>query len=248
MQRCYRASRSSLTCTSGLCVRIGLSYATDYPACVRTHIAAHTAHALVCSLCYRTRLLANAVEMNAFLCFQPQQVDNLRSIDALEEEISATGVVMIYASKGYFKSKSKRGPPPAPAYTCSTQLVPRPTLYACAYTDCLREANATLEQGKRFCVTVDLVRGGAPLSEVEAECNKKMRNEIFGPPGARRDVIVWHRIKDVCPHPRVSTALPSSRPAGHTLTPTSRVLASHYCHIASNSLTIPHHSQPISSQ
>ena len=134
---------------------------------------------------------------------------------------------MIYASKGYFKSKSKRGPPPAPAYTCSIQLVCRPTLHACAYTDCLREANATLEQGKRFCVTVDLVRGGAPLSEVEAECNQKMRNEIFGPPGARRDVIVWHRIKDVCPHPRVSTALPSSRAAGHTLTPTSRVLASH---------------------
>ena len=67
-----------------------------------------------------------------------------------------------------------------------------------AYTDCLREANATLEQGKRFCVTIDLVRGGAPLSEVEAECKQKMRREIFGSPSAKRDVIVWHRIKDVC--------------------------------------------------
>ena len=124
-----------------------------------------------------------------------KQVDNLRSIDALEEEISATGVVMIYASKGYFKSKSERSATAAPSYTHaahSSSLVP--TLHACAYTDCLREANATLEQGKRFCVTVDLVRGGAPLSEVEAECNKKMRNQIFGPPGGRRDVIVWHRI------------------------------------------------------
>ena len=156
-----------------------------------------------CSLCYSTRLLANPVVMNAFLCFQPQQVDNLRSIDALEEEISASGVVMIYASKGYFKSKSKRGPPPAPACTHAPHSSSLgPTLCACAYTDCLREANATLEQGKRFCVTIDLVRGGAPLSEVEAECNQKMRNEIFGPPGARRDVIVWHRIKDVRPHPR----------------------------------------------
>ena len=148
--------------------------------------------------------------MDAFLCFQPQQVDNLRSIDALEEEISATGVVMIYASKGYFKSKSKRGAIATTVHTShvlQTQAQHSAHTLTHACTDCLREANATLEQGKRFCVTVDLVRGGAPLSEVEAECNKKMRNAIFGPPGARRDVIVWHRIKDVCPHPRVSTAL-----------------------------------------
>lgn len=58
--------------------------------------------------------------IDAFLCFQPQQVDNLRSIDALEEEISATGVVMIYASKGYFKSKSKRGHSHPRAYIAST--------------------------------------------------------------------------------------------------------------------------------
>ena len=30
------------------------------------------------------------------------------SVDALEEEISATAVVMIFVSKGYFLSKSKR--------------------------------------------------------------------------------------------------------------------------------------------
>ena len=35
------------------------------------------------------------------------QVDNLRSIDTLEEEISETAVVMIFASKGYFQSKSE---------------------------------------------------------------------------------------------------------------------------------------------
>ena len=117
---------------------------------------------------------------------------------------------MIYASKGYFKSKSKRGAIATTVHTShvlQTQAQHSAHTLTHACTDCLREANATLEQGKRFCVTVDLVRGGAPLSEVEAECNKKMRNEIFGPPGARRDVIVWHRIKDVCPHPRVSTAL-----------------------------------------
>lgn len=102
--------------------------------------------------------------------------------------------------------------------------------HACLCTDCLREANATLEQGKRFCVTIDLVRGGAPLSEVENECNRKMRNDIFGPPDARRDVIVWHRIKDVCPQPRVSTAPPSSSPCACRphLDSYSRVLASRY--------------------
>ena len=68
--------------------------------------------------------------MNAFQCFQSQQVDNLRSIDALEEEISATGVVMIYASKGYFKSKSKRGDTPRAyitRFTTAQHSAPTPT-------------------------------------------------------------------------------------------------------------------------
>ena len=188
--------------------RIGsLMQLTTKPA---PRLSSHgTCSGVLCSLCCSTRLPANPAVMNCILCFQSQQVDNLRSIDALEEEISATGVVVIYASKGYFKSKSKRGAIATTVHTshAPTQAQPSAPTLTHVYTDCLREANATLEQGKRFCVTVDLVRGGAPLSEVEAECNKKMRNAIFGPPGARRDVIVWHRIKDVCPHPRVSTAL-----------------------------------------
>ena len=35
-------------------------------------------------------------------------VDNLKSIDALEEYVAQSSVVMIFASKGYFQSKSKR--------------------------------------------------------------------------------------------------------------------------------------------
>ena len=93
-------------------------------------------------------------------------VDNLRSIDTLEEEISDSAVVMILATKGYFQSKN-----------------------------CLREVNATLEQEKRFCVGVDLVRGGAPLPDIEAECSEEMQLDVFGPPSARREVIIWHRIK-----------------------------------------------------
>ena len=42
------------------------------------------------------------------LFFLNQQVDDLRSLDDLEEEIFATGVVMVFVSKGYFQSKSKR--------------------------------------------------------------------------------------------------------------------------------------------
>ena len=98
-----------------------------------THSSHGTCSGVLCSLCCSTRLPANPAVMNAFLCFQSQQVDNLRSIDALEEEISATGVVMIYASKGYFKSKSKRG---ATATTVHTSHAPNTssTLGPNAYT------------------------------------------------------------------------------------------------------------------
>ena len=45
-------------------------------------------------------------------CAFNQQVDDLRSIDALEEEISASAVIMLFVSKGYFLSASARQPPP----------------------------------------------------------------------------------------------------------------------------------------
>ena len=41
------------------------------------------------------------------------------------------------------------------------------------------------------------VRGGAPLYDLEAECAVELQPAIFGPPDATRDVIVWHRVKDV---------------------------------------------------
>ena len=43
---------------------------------------------------------------------------------------------------------------------------------ACGYSDCLREVNATLSQEKRSCL-------------------------VFGLPEAKRDLIAWHRFKDV---------------------------------------------------
>ena len=106
--------------------RIGsLMQLTTKPA---PRLSSHgTCSGVLCSLCCSTRLPANPAVMNCILCFQSQQVDNLRSIDALEEEISATGVVVIYASKGYFKSKSKRCATAGPCrHARSIQLVPRP--------------------------------------------------------------------------------------------------------------------------
>ena len=68
---------------------------------------------------------------------------------------------------------------------------------ACATrTDCLREVNATLAQNKPFCLAFDPVRGGASLPDIEAECNADLQLSIFGPPDAKRDVIIWHRFKD----------------------------------------------------
>ena len=56
--------------------------------------------------------------------------------------------------------------------------------------------NATLAQNKPFCLAFDPVRGGASLPDIEAECNADLQLSIFGPPDAKRDVIIWHRFKD----------------------------------------------------
>ena len=56
--------------------------------------------------------------------------------------------------------------------------------------------NATLAQEKPFFLCFDPVRGGASLPDIEAECNASLRLKVFGPLGAKRDVIIWHRFKD----------------------------------------------------
>ena len=65
--------------------------------------------------------------VRASLHFYNQQVDDLRSVDALEEEIFATGVVMMFVSKGYFQSKSKR--------THSIAALPTYIVYGMLYAD-----------------------------------------------------------------------------------------------------------------
>ena len=56
--------------------------------------------------------------------------------------------------------------------------------------------NATLAQQKPFFLSFDPVRGGASLPDIEAECNASLQLKVFGPPDAKRDVIIWHRFKD----------------------------------------------------
>ena len=57
-----------------------------------------------------------------------------------------------------------------------------------------------MAQQKPLCLVFDPVRGGAPLHDLEAECDASLQPAIFGPPHSKRDVIPWHRIKDVCIH------------------------------------------------
>merc|ERR1740130_1965614 len=94
-------------------------------------------------------------------------VDDLEDIGALEEYIEKSAVVMIFVSKGYFKSGN-----------------------------CLREARCAMEKGKPLSLMHDPVRGGAPLkSIVEEECPAEMRGPLFSSSTAR-EVITFHRIKD----------------------------------------------------
>ena len=77
-------------------------------------------------------------------------VDDLESIDALEEYVRKSQVMMLFCSKGYFQS-----------------------------TNCLREVRATMETNKKFCLVHDPTKGGAPLEVVKEECPEEMRGPIF---------------------------------------------------------------------
>ena len=78
-------------------------------------------------------------------------MDDLQDIGKLEEYVEATGVIMIFVSKGYFKSGN-----------------------------CLREARCTLDKKKPIALMHDPVRGGAPLEAIKAdECPEEMLGPVF---------------------------------------------------------------------
>ena len=158
-----------------------------------------------------------------YLCAFNQQVDDLQSIDALEEYIESSAVITIFVSKGYFLSKSKPLPHTGPTQPQYQRWL---TLVVLFHADCLREVYCTLALLKPLCLVFDPVRGGAPLPDLEAECDVKLQPAIFGPPDNKRDVIPWHRIKDVCIyHP---PAHPSLSPLPSPPHPLYRLFAAPY--------------------
>ena len=93
-------------------------------------------------------------------------VDDLEDIGALETYVDQSAVIMIFVSKGYFKSGN-----------------------------CLREARCTVDKKKPIALVHDPVRGGATLDFIrDEECPDELRGPVFG--HGRRPVIEWHRIAD----------------------------------------------------
>jgi len=94
-------------------------------------------------------------------------VDDLKDIAALETYVDQTAVIMIFVSRGYFKSGN-----------------------------CLREARCTVEKKKPITLVHDsavYLKSYMPLEEIKAnECPP----ELLGPVFDGREVIPWQRIKE----------------------------------------------------
>ena len=78
-------------------------------------------------------------------------VDDLKSIDALEEYVNQSAVFQLFCSKGYFKSGN-----------------------------CLREVEHAVKTSKKLALVHDPVKGGAPLDVIKNdECSDALRGPIF---------------------------------------------------------------------
>ena len=78
-------------------------------------------------------------------------VDDLRDTGALEKYVEQTAVIMIFVSKGYFKSGN-----------------------------CLREARCSVAKKKPLVLVHDAVRGGEKLSVIrDQECPDELRHAVF---------------------------------------------------------------------
>ena len=112
-------------------------------------------------------------------------VDDLESIDQLEEYIEQSQSIQIFVSKGYFMSKSEWRGPAICASSCMQHL------YKWRAADCLREAHTAVHKTKPLVLVHDPVRGGATLELIKQdECPGELKCIFTG-----RRVIEWHRIK-----------------------------------------------------
>ena len=84
----------------------------------------------------------------------------------LAEEIAASDVVLLFLSRGFFKSRN-----------------------------CLREVRASHEQQKPLVLVheADPDKGGGTLAELRSECPEELQAAIFD---AGWPMVVWHRIED----------------------------------------------------
>ena len=141
-------------------------------------------------------------------------MDDLKSIDALEEYVDATAIILIFVSKGYFGSKSALSP-----MLPITWPAHHPRLLV---SDCLREAVCTVNKRKRITLVHDSAvyrKSYAPLEEIKDELSSERAATELGKAQAGvdqgrllsaaqlraaifqedqpspRSVIEWHRIK-----------------------------------------------------
>jgi len=76
-------------------------------------------------------------------------------------------VVMVFLSRGYFQSRN-----------------------------CLREVRAAMQRSKPLLLVLetDATKGGFSIEDARDECPEELRDFVFGPASAERDVVPWHRV------------------------------------------------------
>jgi len=96
-------------------------------------------------------------------------VDDLEEIGQLEEYVGQSEVILMFLSKGYFLS-----------------------------TNCLREIDATITQGKPIVGVheADLARGGLPLAELRSDLEMKERPQAAEVIFDETAIIRWHRVHE----------------------------------------------------
>ena len=105
------------------------------------------------------------------------QVDDLVEIGALESYVRRTACMLLFLSRGYFRSQSESKQHTAP---CICLLFCQPCGISRA-ADCMREIQATVNESKPFVLVheADAGHGGLTLEASKEECPDKLRELIF---------------------------------------------------------------------